>query len=72
MPQHTGTLKWFNPGKRYGFIKPDTGSEDVFLHIDDLPDDITPESLQSKQDARVKYNLEQNGKGLKAVNLVLV
>ena len=29
----TGTLKWFNPTKGYGFIEPEDGSKDVFVHI---------------------------------------
>jgi CspA family cold shock protein len=30
---HTGTVRWFNPGKGYGFIAPEEGGDDIFVHI---------------------------------------
>jgi len=57
----TGTVKWFNEDKGYGFIKPDTGGSDVFVHISA----VQRAGLTGlKDDQKVSYELEtgRNGK----------
>lgn len=56
-----GTVKWFNANKGYGFIQPDDGSKDVFLHISDLQ----RAGLDSPQEGqKLAYDIQsgQNGK----------
>jgi CspA family cold shock protein len=63
----SGTVKWFNPTRGFGFIQPDDGSKDVFVHISALErSDL--DGLQEGQ--KVQFDLErgQNGK-LAAANL---
>ena len=68
---NTGTVKWFNPVKGYGFIEPETGGSDAFVHISAV-ERAGLESLQEGQ--KVEYELVrgQNGKSaaenLKVVN----
>jgi len=57
----TGTVKWFNPTKGFGFIEPDGGGSDAFVHISAV-EQAGLSSLQEGQ--RVNYELQsgQNGK----------
>ena len=66
----TGTVKWFNPAKGYGFIAPDDGSKDAFVHISAL-ERAGLSTLAEGQ--RVEFELQpgQNGKSA-AVDLKLV
>lgn len=63
----SGTVKWFNPARGFGFIQPDDGSKDVFVHVSALErSDL--EGLSEGQ--KIQFDLErgQNGK-LAAANL---
>ena len=64
----TGTVKWFNATKGYGFIGPDgeDNSHDVFVHFSA----IMMEGYRSlKQGQKVEYEVEQGPKGLQAANV---
>ncbi|MGD9538480.1 MAG: cold-shock protein [Alphaproteobacteria bacterium] len=66
----TGTVKWFNPTKGFGFIAPDDGSKDAFVHISA----VERAGLNTlREGARVSYDLQsgKNGKA-SAENLKLV
>jgi cold shock protein len=61
MPQ--GTVKWFNADKGFGFIAPDDGTADVFVHHSAIQSDGY-RSLQENQ--RVEYTATRSTKGLQA------
>ena len=65
-----GTVKWFNPSKGYGFITPDDGGKDVFVHASDV-EHAGAHSLNEGQ--KVEYELQEGRDGRSsAANLQLV
>ena len=65
----TGTVKWFNTTKRFGFIEPDDGSKDVFVHLNAVKNSGL-DSLEDNQ--KVSYDLESKGDKTSAVNIKLL
>ena len=63
---YTGTIKWFNSQKGFGFIVPDDGGKDVFVHIKA----VEKAGLNSVQEGdRLKYDLEEFKGRVSAQNL---
>ncbi|MDA3613482.1 cold-shock protein [Polluticaenibacter yanchengensis] len=62
---HTGTVKFFNEQKGFGFIIPSDGGEAIFVHLSGLISEI-------KKDDQVTYEVQEGKKGLNAVNVKLV
>ncbi len=63
----TGTVKWFNPTKGYGFIGPDDGSKDVFVHISAVEQSGIGDLREGE---RLSFELERGKQGkVSAVNL---
>jgi len=60
-----GTVKFFNASKGFGFIKPDEGGDDIFVHESGLIEGI-------RENDKVEYDEEEGRKGLNAVNVKVV
>lgn len=64
-----GIVKWFNEAKGFGFITPDDGGKDLFVHLSSIQaSGITT----LKENDKVHYEVEQSPKGPRAANLKLV
>jgi CspA family cold shock protein len=65
----TGTVKWFSDEKGFGFITPDDGAKDLFVHHTG----ITGEGFRTlREGSRVSFEAEDGDKGPKAVNVAVL
>jgi CspA family cold shock protein len=60
-----GTVKFFNETKGFGFITPNAGGQDIFVHVSGLKDKI-------REKDRVSFEVQNGKKGLNAVNVKLL
>jgi cold shock protein len=65
----TGTVKWFNGEKGFGFATPDDGGKDVFVHYSAI--EMSGYRNLDEGD-RIEFNIEQGDKGPKATNVTKI
>lgn len=67
MSKLTGTVKWFNSVKGFGFISPDQGGDDVFVHFSAI---ISESSYRNLKDGdKVEYDVQASERGPSATNV---
>lgn len=60
-----GVVKFFNETKGFGFITPEDGGDDVFVHVSGLRSNV-------RENDKVSYDVERGKKGLNAVNVTVI
>ena len=66
MTTQTGTVKWFNDAKGYGFIAQDAGGADLFAHFRDI---VGTGFKTLAENQKVQFEVKQGEKGLQAANI---
>jgi CspA family cold shock protein len=61
-----GTVKFFNETRGFGFITPDDGGRDIFVHVNGL------QGGQIEEGDKVSFDVEEGRKGLNAVNVTII
>ncbi|MCR9131187.1 MAG: cold shock domain-containing protein [bacterium] len=65
-----GKVKWFNEEKGFGFITPETGGKDIFVHRNNVENLASNENLKDGDD--VEYSIQETPKGLNAVEVYVL
>lgn len=69
MSKTTGLVKWFNESKGFGFITPDNGSKDLFVHFSSLIGDGFKTLYEGQ---KVEFTVGEGQRGPSAINVVVV